>query len=362
MRAWIIAAAALVAPAAALAQSIYIRDVTCERGTICRVPLQNTGTGTTPAWVTTYTGKSTDTAIPGRDYTGAAQQVSILPGQTLYLAVPTMPGAGASVTVSTVAVVNRGGTLRDGQGKLVINPPVVVTPPPPAPVVCPDGSSVVPPATCPVIMPPPVTGPNINVDARQCGESAGPCKVSLWRTGDLSKPSSFTWATTNAGTATAGKDFTPVSGSGSIPAGAQGFTFTIPVAPDLDVEGNETIDVAMTATVNAVFGMVEDMTIVDDDVAAPPPVTNPPPAPGPVVDNTTPTPPPVGSTQVRAVSACKAVFPTGSTAPDANGLTWPTYSTLAIGDVFDVLAKGWTHDTKLFTSVAAGTFLSTCFG
>jgi large repetitive protein len=79
------------------------------------------------------------------------------------------------------------------------------------------------------------------------------------------KAITFNW-TTVAGTATAGADFVAASGGGTITAGSASTTFDVTVNGDLLDEANETVDITLSAPVNATIGDGSGLgTITDDD-------------------------------------------------------------------------------------------------
>ena len=295
----ILATASLLSATAAHGQNYTLRDATADKdaGKVT-VNLDITGSRTTKSLVTVYTGIPTDAAIPTVDYVPLAQQFEVLPTDThktfdvLFTPDLTPQAPEASKTLTVKAVVNRGGALLDGTGTVTITDNDV--PPPPA--------------------------PNINVDARSCAENAGTCQVKLWRSGDLSQRSDFTYRTTTLGTATDGVDFTGVSGSGSIAAGQQAYSFTFPISDDTQDEPNETVDVAFEPVFNVKFGQVDDMTIVDDDEAPPPMVDCP------------------DGSQVPAGQECPVVPPPNTgwlPSPGLGGLT-------PIPSGFDETVESWT--------------------
>ena len=104
-------------------------------------------------------------------------------------------------------------------------------------------------------------------------ENAGPATVTVTRTGGSSGAVSVTFATSN-GTATAPGDYTAVvSQSVSFAAGDTApKTVSIPIIDDTAVEGNETVNLALTApTGGATLGSPSTavLTITDNDVASP---------------------------------------------------------------------------------------------
>ncbi|MGP6086825.1 DUF7933 domain-containing protein [Antarctobacter jejuensis] len=74
------------------------------------------------------------------------------------------------------------------------------------------------------------------------------------------------------GSATAGTDFTALSGTATIPAGSTSVTITVPVLEDGDIEGPETVEITLTGVtgdLTTVLGgtLTGTATIADDDFA-----------------------------------------------------------------------------------------------
>lgn len=98
-------------------------------------------------------------------------------------------------------------------------------------------------------------------------ENAGSVTVSVARTGNTTKATSITYATTN-GSATQPNDYTSASGLLQFAPGETIKTFIVPVTDDSLVEGNETIDVVLSSpSGGAVEGspFTSTITILDDD-------------------------------------------------------------------------------------------------
>jgi hypothetical protein len=74
----------------------------------------------------------------------------------------------------------------------------------------------------------------------------------------------FTYATTG-GTAAAGKDFTNVSGSGTILRGDSTFTVSVPILNDELAEDDETFQLTISAPVNAVLSTATGTCTINDD-------------------------------------------------------------------------------------------------
>ena len=109
--------------------------------------------------------------------------------------------------------------------------------------------------------------------------------ITVNRTGGSNVSASVNYATAN-GSATAGNDYTATSGTLNFLSGETSKTFTIPIANDALVEGNETVNLSLTnATNNASLGNQKTavLTIVDTTGAGTgaPPLQTPTPAPTP---------------------------------------------------------------------------------
>ncbi|SLN64974.1 Quinoprotein glucose dehydrogenase B precursor [Roseivivax jejudonensis] len=107
-------------------------------------------------------------------------------------------------------------------------------------------------------------------------EDAGVATVTFTRTGDDAEDVTVTYSTVD-GTATAGTDYTAVTGGTAvIPAGGTGtITVDIPLLGDTDVEGDEAFSVVIDAAVAPTRTVVIDdaegiVTLTDNDVPPPP--------------------------------------------------------------------------------------------
>lgn len=144
---------ALTSPA--LAQSAKVPPaVTVTEGSSWSVPVDRIGPkGSTISFsYATHNG----TALAGQDYTARSGSQSIRKNASRYtLSGPTIDDAIWEPDEAFQLVVTIPGqlplvtaiTIKDNDPK------------PPTPVTCPDGSTVIPPATCPVVTPPPTTTP-----------------------------------------------------------------------------------------------------------------------------------------------------------------------------------------------------------
>jgi hypothetical protein len=105
-------------------------------------------------------------------------------------------------------------------------------------------------------------------------ESAGKATITVTRTGDTSGPASVDFATSD-GTAKQQKDYTLASGTLNFAAGETSKTFTVLVTDNAFVDGNRTVNLALTNAVGTGFGSptVGTLTITDNDTS--PGTTNP---------------------------------------------------------------------------------------
>jgi hypothetical protein len=100
-------------------------------------------------------------------------------------------------------------------------------------------------------------------------ETGGNATITVTRSGGSTGAVSIDYATAN-GTATAGSDYTPASGTLNFAAGETTKTFTIPILNDALVEGLETIQLTLSnPTGGATLGSqaTATLTITSDDVA-----------------------------------------------------------------------------------------------
>jgi hypothetical protein len=102
--------------------------------------------------------------------------------------------------------------------------------------------------------------------AAEAGSDAA--SFTIARSGDASAPLQVEYIV--AGTATAGKDYTPLAGSITIPAGAGSTTFALTPLDDADEEGAETVIVALSAksAYQVAAPSSATATIADDDAAS----------------------------------------------------------------------------------------------
>ena len=100
------------------------------------------------------------------------------------------------------------------------------------------------------------------------GEAAGTFQVSVTRSGDAGGAATVTYATSN-GTATAGADYTATTGVLSFAPGETTKSIAIQVLNDTLVEGNETINLTLSAPTGATLGTrsTATLTIASDDAA-----------------------------------------------------------------------------------------------
>ena len=112
------------------------------------------------------------------------------------------------------------------------------------------------------------SAPNYNV-----AESAATATVTVTRTGTTTGTASVQYQTTPSGSATAGSDFTAVTGTLNFAAGQTSLTFTIPITNDTTIEGPETIGVRLfnpssplgNVGIGTVSGSNATVTISDND-------------------------------------------------------------------------------------------------
>ena len=96
-------------------------------------------------------------------------------------------------------------------------------------------------------------------------ENGGAAVITVTRTGG-SAAVSVNYATSN-GTATAGADYQPASGTLNFAAGETTKTFSVTIIDDTLVEGNETVNLTLSSPVGATLGTPATavLTIIDDD-------------------------------------------------------------------------------------------------
>jgi Calx-beta domain/Domain of unknown function DUF11 len=115
--------------------------------------------------------------------------------------------------------------------------------------------------------------PTVTIANTTNGNEAGPVNGVMTVTMTAVRPTAVTLSYSVAGTATSGVDFTALSGTVTIAAGATTATISIPVIDDLIVEGNETVVVTLTAvtsgaaSLGAAANLVASNTITDNDTA-----------------------------------------------------------------------------------------------
>jgi hypothetical protein len=115
--------------------------------------------------------------------------------------------------------------------------------------------------------------PTVTIANTTNGNETGPVNGVMTVTMTAVRPTAVTLSYSVAGTATSGADFTALSGTVTIAAGATTATISIPVIDDLIVEGNETVVVTLTAvtsgaaSLGAAANLVATNTITDNDTA-----------------------------------------------------------------------------------------------
>jgi hypothetical protein len=110
-----------------------------------------------------------------------------------------------------------------------------------------------------------------STSAYSVNENGGTATITVTRSGGSNVPVSVSYATSD-GTATAGSDYTAVSGTLNFGVGETSKTFTIPILDDSLVEGNETVNLTLSnPTGGATLGSqtTATLTIQDDEVAQP---------------------------------------------------------------------------------------------
>jgi hypothetical protein len=203
-----------------------------------------TRTGSTASSLTvSYT--VSGTATPGSDYTALSGTVTIAAGATS-AAITVSPKDDADVEVTESVVV----TLTAGSGYTVGLFRV-------ATVFIADNDA-----------------PTVTIEeTRDAAEPSDPGTFTVRRTGSTSASLDVSYAV--SGTATAGTDYTTLSGSVTIAAGASSATITVTPIDDMSVEGDETVIATLSADPDYTVGSPNSVavTIKDDDSATLPTVT-----------------------------------------------------------------------------------------
>ncbi len=159
------------------------------------------------------------------------------------------------------------------------------------------------------------------------GNEAGPVSGVMTLTQTAASGVNTVIAYSIAGTATSGTDYTALSGTVTIPAGATTATITIPVIDDAVVEGNETVIITLTSitsgspgvTLGAAASIVATNTIADND------------APTVSIANTT------NGNEAGAVNGVMTVT-MSATRPTAVTLTYSVAGTATSGTDFTALS------------------------
>jgi hypothetical protein len=106
-------------------------------------------------------------------------------------------------------------------------------------------------------------------------ESGGSAAINVTRTGDTSSAATVDYSTSN-GTASDRSDYTTASGTLAFAAGVTTRTFSILIADDVYVEGNETVNLMLSnATGGPVLGTPNTATLTINDNDSTPPTSNP---------------------------------------------------------------------------------------
>jgi Ca2+-binding RTX toxin-like protein len=114
--------------------------------------------------------------------------------------------------------------------------------------------------------PPPPPPPTVAINDVMADETAGSVTFTVTRSGSLTAASSVNFGTAD-GTATAGSDYTALSGTVSFAAGEATKTVTVAVTNDPLVEGAETFTVNLTGGTNVTIADAQGMgTITSEDV------------------------------------------------------------------------------------------------
>lgn len=109
------------------------------------------------------------------------------------------------------------------------------------------------------------TTPVLTVADRSIDENAGLVNIQVVASAPSSVPVTVQYATSNI-TATAGQDYVQTSGTVTIPAYIDSWSFSIPITNDATPEPSETFSVTLSNPVNAVIGDGNAIvTIIDDD-------------------------------------------------------------------------------------------------
>lgn len=107
--------------------------------------------------------------------------------------------------------------------------------------------------------------------AYSSGEGSGSALITVNRTGGTSGTATVQYSTSN-GSATAGSDYTGVSGTLTFGNGVSSQTFTVPITQDTFVEGNETVNLSLFSPgggASLTNPTTAVLTIVDDDTSLP---------------------------------------------------------------------------------------------
>jgi Ca2+-binding RTX toxin-like protein len=119
--------------------------------------------------------------------------------------------------------------------------------------------------------PPPPPPPTVAVNDVTAEEGAGAVTFTVTRSGSLTNPSTVNFATAN-GTATAGSDYTALTGTISFAAGEATKTISIALINDTLVESPETFTVNLSGGTNVTIADAQGVgTINSDDLTPPPP-------------------------------------------------------------------------------------------
>lgn len=107
-------------------------------------------------------------------------------------------------------------------------------------------------------------------------EGSGNVTITVTLSQAATAQASVNYATGTDGTATAGPDFTAVSGTLTFPIGVTSKSFVLPIGDEATVEDNETVNIILSGAVNCTLGTPSTYihTILNDDTV-PTPATQP---------------------------------------------------------------------------------------
>ncbi|MDB5967555.1 MAG: hypothetical protein JWQ90_5 [Hydrocarboniphaga sp.] len=223
------------------------------------VDLLVTRSGGSAGAVTAHVQSANGTATAGSDYTAVSATASFADGDTApkHISVPILNDSvveGIEAFTLTLTAATGGATLgAQATTSIQIGDDDTSTPPPPQPGVL-----------------------ALSAAQASVAESAGTLSLSVSRSGGSEGAASVAYSLA-PGTATAGADYTAVSGQLQWAAGEAGAkTIEIPIVNDSLDESDESFTLSLAGATGATLGTpaTATITIIDDDAAPPPP---PPP-------------------------------------------------------------------------------------